>query len=61
MLENMAEAGFDVNLDRKKRILIPGHYIGRAPEQVTEFVKDVVGPVKKKYKKFIGKKSEVNV
>ena len=28
------------------------HYIGRAPEQVEDFLRDVVTPIKRKYRKF---------
>jgi adenylosuccinate lyase len=42
-------------------VLNPKSYIGRAPQQVDEFVKDVVGPVRRKYRKQLNKKVELKV
>ena len=33
-------------------VLKAEHYIGRAPEQVDEFLRDVVGPIKRKFRKY---------
>jgi len=35
-----------------KDVLKAKHYIGRAPEQVDEFLRDVIGPIKRKYGKY---------
>lgn len=34
------------------RILKPENYLGRAPQQVDDFLRDVVGPLKRKFRKF---------
>ncbi|MBN2313315.1 MAG: adenylosuccinate lyase [Sedimentisphaerales bacterium] len=47
-----------VNLDK---ILNPEAYIGRAPQQVDEFIKDIVTPIRKKYQKELNQDVELNV
>jgi len=44
-----------------KSVLNPKSYVGRAPQQVDEFVKDIVTPIRRKYRKEINKKVELNV
>jgi len=47
-----------VNLDK---ILNPDAYIGRAPQQVDEFIRDVVTPIRKKYRTQLNQDVELNV
>ena len=47
-----------VNLDK---ILNPDMYIGRSPQQVDEFIRDVVTPIRKKYRKELNQDVELNV
>ncbi|MBN2138317.1 MAG: adenylosuccinate lyase [Sedimentisphaerales bacterium] len=49
-----AKVDFDKVLDAKA-------YIGRAPQQVDEFIKTVVEPVRRKYRKDLTRKVELNV
>jgi len=42
-------------------VLNPKSYVGRAPGQVDEFLKDTVGPVRRKYRKQLNKKVELKV
>ncbi len=49
-----AEIDFD-------KILHPEAYIGRAPQQVDEFIRDVVAPLRKKYRKELNRQAELNV
>lgn len=42
-------------------VLNPKSYVGRAPQQVDEFLKDVVGPVRRKYRKELNRKVELKV
>lgn len=42
-------------------ILNPKDYIGRAPEQVDEFIADVITPVRRKYRKALNKNVELKV
>ncbi len=44
-----------------KAILNPKLYIGRAPQQVDEFVKETITPIRRKYRKQLNKKVELNV
>jgi len=44
-----------------EKVLDPRAYIGRAPQQVDEFIRDVVTPVRKKYRKELTRKVELNV
>ena len=43
------------------KVLNPDAYVGRAPQQVDEFIRTVVAPVRKKYAKELGRKVELNV
>lgn len=47
-----------VNLDK---VLNPEAYIGRAPQQVDEFIRDIVTPIRKKYRKELDQAVELNV
>ena len=44
-----------------KKILNPEAYIGRAPQQVDEFTRDIVTPIRNRYRKEINTKVELNV
>lgn len=44
-----------------RKVLSPRDYIGRCPEQVDEFVREVVTPIRRKYRKQLNRKVELNV
>jgi len=44
-----------------EKVLNPEAYIGRAPQQVDEFIRSIVMPIRKKYRKELGRKVELNV
>jgi adenylosuccinate lyase len=44
-----------------QNILDPKRYIGRAPRQVDEFISAIVTPIRRKYRKRLNKKVELNV
>lgn len=44
-----------------KKVMNPKAYIGRAPQQVDEFIRGIVTPIRKKYRKELNKKVELNV
>jgi adenylosuccinate lyase len=44
-----------------KKVLNPDDYIGRAPQQVDEFIKDIVTPIRRKYRRELGRKVELKV
>jgi adenylosuccinate lyase len=43
------------------KILDPDAYIGRAAQQVDEFVRGIVEPIRKKYRKELNRQAELNV
>ena len=44
-----------------KKVLDPKSYVGRAPQQVDEFLRDIVAPIRRKYRKELSRKVELNV
>jgi len=44
-----------------EKVLDPKSYVGRAPQQVDEFIRDIVTPIRKKYRKELTRKVELNV
>jgi len=44
-----------------EKILDPDAYIGRSAQQVDEFIRDIVTPIRKKYRKDLNRQAELNV
>jgi adenylosuccinate lyase len=44
-----------------EKVLDPAAYVGRAPQQVDEFIRSVVAPIRKRYQKELGRKVELRV
>jgi adenylosuccinate lyase len=44
-----------------EKILDPDAYIGRSAQQVDEFIRDIVTPIRKKYRKELNRQAELNV
>jgi adenylosuccinate lyase len=44
-----------------RKVMNPKAYIGRCPEQVNEFIAEVVAPVRRKYRKALNKKVDLKV
>ena len=44
-----------------KSVLNPKNYVGRAPQQVDEFIRDIVTPIRRKYRRYLNKKVELKV
>ena len=44
-----------------KKVMNPTAYIGRSPEQVNEFITEVISPVRRKYRKALNKEVELKV
>ena len=44
-----------------EKVLDPAAYVGRAPQQVDEFIRSIVTPVRKRYRKELTRKVELNV
>jgi adenylosuccinate lyase len=56
-----ADPAFAAVLPRLRDLMKPERFVGRAPQQVAEFVRDVVGPIRKRYKASLGKKVQLHV
>ena len=44
-----------------EKVLDPKSYVGRAPQQVDEFIKSIVTPICRKYSRELNRKVELNV
>jgi adenylosuccinate lyase len=44
-----------------EKVLNPNNYIGRAPQQVDEFIRIIVEPIRRKYRKHLSRKVELKV
>lgn len=44
-----------------EKVLDPQSYVGRAPQQVDEFIKTIVAPIRKRYSKQLNRRVELNV
>ena len=62
LLERIAaDDTFGVTIDELKNILDPAKYVGRSPQQVTEFLAECVNPILEQYKDELGVTVEINV
>jgi len=55
-LINRLKADISFNKINFDKVLDPSKYIGRAPQQVDEFIRDVVTPIRKKYRQELNRK-----
>ena len=56
-----ADPSFNMSLEDLKKSMDPSKYVGRAPLQVENFLKNVVNPVLEANKEILGMKAEINV
>ena len=56
-----ADERFGITLDELKSLMKPELYVGRAPEQVTDFLTEDVSPIIEKNKELLGVEVEINV
>ncbi len=62
LLERIAnDKSFGVTLDELEALLEPSKYVGRAPEQTTDFINEVVNPAIASYDNIQDEKSEITV
>ena len=62
LLERIAaDPAFGITPEQLENILEPSRYVGRAPEQTTEFLTERVAPVLERHKEMIGAKVELSV
>ncbi len=56
-----ADPAFNLTLEELQKTMNPQKYVGRAPEQVEEFLDEVIAPILKENKKVLGMKAEILV
>ena len=56
-----ADPAFNLKLEDLKKAMDPHRYVGRSPQQVTDFLKECVAPVLEEYRDVLGEKAEINV
>ena len=56
-----ADPSFNLLLEELKKTMDPKKYVGRAPQQVEEFLDEVIRPVLEENKDLLGIKAEINV
>jgi adenylosuccinate lyase len=56
-----ADPAFNLKAEDLKRTMDPKRYVGRSPEQVTEYLENVVKPALAQYADELGDKAEINV
>ena len=62
LLELIAgDSAFGLSMEDLQTAMDPKRYIGRAPEQVDEFLKEIVRPILEKNKEVLGAKAEILV
>jgi adenylosuccinate lyase len=60
LLERLKNDAAFAKVDMKK-VLDPKLYIGRCPQQVDEFIADIVSPIRRRYRRALNKKVELKV
>lgn len=56
-----ADPSFMLTLEELKASMEPSKYVGRAPRQVDQFLKEVISPILKENEALLGVKAEINV
>ena len=56
-----ADPAFNLTLEELQKTMDPKKYVGRAPEQVEEFLDEVIAPILKENKEILGMKAEILV
>ncbi|MEY8337189.1 adenylosuccinate lyase [Lachnospiraceae bacterium 62-35] len=56
-----ADPAFGLSLEELKKAMEPSRYVGRAPKQVEEFLKEVVNPILEANKDLLGLTAEITV
>ena len=62
LLERIAaDPAFGTTMEELQSIMNPRNFVGRAPEQVTEFLNEVIRPILDENKEVLGMTAEINV
>lgn len=56
-----ADPAFGLSMEELKKTMEPKRYVGRAPQQVEEFLTEVIGPVLKENEGILGMRAEITV
>ena len=56
-----ADPAFNMTLEELQKSMEPSRYVGRAPRQVDNFLKNVVNPILEENKELLGVKAEILV
>ena len=56
-----ADPAFNLNLSDLQKTMDPMRYVGRSPEQVTEYLAETVRPALDQYKEELGAKAEISI
>ena len=56
-----ADDEFPMTLEELQKTMDPSRYVGRAPSQVTEFIRDVIQPILDENKDLLGMTVEIHV
>lgn len=56
-----ADDEFPMTLEELQKTMDPSRYVGRAPSQVTEFIRDVIQPILDENKDLLGMTAEIHV
>ena len=57
----IADETFNIDEEKLRSVLKPENYIGRAPEQTEEFIRDYIMPIIEENKDLLGIKAELSV
>ena len=62
LLERIAaDPAFGITMEELRAIMNPKNFVGRGPEQVSEFLSEVVEPILRENREVLGMTSEINV
>ena len=62
LLERIAaDPAFNMTMEQLQKVMKPENFVGRAPQQVEEFVAEVIQPILDQYQAELGMKAEINV
>ena len=56
-----ADPAFGLSLDKLKESMDPSKYVGRAPQQVETYLREVIRPLLSEHEEMLGVKAEINV
>lgn len=56
-----ADPAFGVTAEELGRLVSPERFVGRAPEQTEEFIRDTVGPVLERYREVPDQRAEISI